>query len=167
MRALSGVTSRNWTLTCVGSLERDPATFAHVSALAQRLRLSEHVTFAGELDEAQLAGRYDRSDAFVLATIRETYGMAVAEAIARGLPVVSTTVGAIPEVVGAGGILVAPDDAEGLRAALARFIDDPAARQQLAAGARAARERLHTWDEASGVMAAALTRVETDDRLAR
>jgi len=167
LRALSTVPSRDWTLTCVGSIDRDPAAFARVSAVAQQLQLSDRVTFAGELDEAQLADQYDRSDAFVLATIRETYGMVVAEAIARGLPVVSTSVGAVPEIVGAGGILVGLDDAGGLETALTRVIEDPAARQQLAAGARAARERLHTWDEASRSMATALTRMEKDDRLAR
>ena len=57
--------------------------------------------------------RYDRTDVFVLATLRETYGMAVAEALAHGLPVVSTSTGAIPALVGTdAGLLVAPGDVQ-------------------------------------------------------
>jgi glycosyltransferase involved in cell wall biosynthesis len=157
------VPSRRWLLTCAGSLDRDPATVATVRALIERLRLSGSVTLAGELDAEPLAALYERSDAFALATLRETFGMAVAEAIARGLPVVATSVGAIPRIVGDGGFLVPPDDERALTAALTRLIDDRERRGALAEGARAARNRLRTWEDASAAMAAALSRVSADD----
>ena len=59
--------------------------------------LEDRVSLAGDLDAAALAALYDRADLFVLPTLYEGYGMAVAEALARGLPVVSTATGAIPE----------------------------------------------------------------------
>jgi glycosyltransferase involved in cell wall biosynthesis len=115
------------------------------------------VTLTGELDEVPVNEWYARSDLFVLATLRETYGMAVAEAIARGLPIVSTRTGAIPEIVGPdAGILVAPGDAPALAAALRRVLDDRSLRERLAAGARRQRESLPTWDHAVGKMDAAL-----------
>jgi glycosyltransferase involved in cell wall biosynthesis len=85
---------------------------------------------AGDLDETALAGLYDSADLFVLATLRETYGMAVAEALARGLPVVSTASGAIPSLVGdVAGIVVPTGDREALTEALTAMIRDPARRE--------------------------------------
>jgi glycosyltransferase involved in cell wall biosynthesis len=159
LRALAAVPSHAWTLTCAGSLDRDPETSARVRALAAELALGDRVTFVGELDDAGLAELQHRSDVFVFASRRETYGMAVAEAIARGLPVVSTAVGAIANIVGDGGIVVDSGDTAALAAALARVITDDGVRQRLRAGARVARERLRTWDDATCALATALARV--------
>ena len=104
---------------------------------------------------------YDRADVFVLATLQETYGMAVAEALARGLPVVSTTTGAIPDLVGAdAGLLVPPGNAAALAEALARVIGDEQLRAQLSAGARRVRDRLPDWEHACSEMAAALEQLD-------
>lgn len=83
--------------------------------------------------------------------------MAVAEALARGLPVVATMTGAIPELVGDGaGLLVPVGDTPALVEALSRVLDDPDLRASLAENARRVRHRLPDWDETSGHMAAAL-----------
>ncbi|RPI54680.1 MAG: glycosyltransferase, partial [Acidobacteria bacterium] len=95
-------------------------------------------------------------------TRQETYGMAVAEALARGLPVVSTRTGAMPDLVRAdAGLLVAADNVDALAAALAQVIADAQVRARLAEGARRARGRLRTWDLAVDEMAAALSRFDT------
>jgi glycosyltransferase involved in cell wall biosynthesis len=96
----------------------------------------------------------------------EGYGMVLAEALAHGLPVVSTTAGAIPDTVPRdAGVLVPPGDAVALRAALAALLDDPALRARLAAGARAARAGLPTWPEAVACFAAALEALEIEHEL--
>ena len=97
LEALAAIPHKNWHLTCAGSVTRHPATVDRVRAAIRRLQLDDRVTLVGELDAVTLHECYDRADVFVLATRQETYGMAVAEALARGLPVVSTTTGAIPE----------------------------------------------------------------------
>jgi glycosyltransferase involved in cell wall biosynthesis len=87
--------------------------------------------------------------------------MAVAEALARGLPVVSTTTGAIADLVGDdAGLLVPPGDAEALAGALGRVVGDNGLRAGLARGARRARGRLRSWEQAVDEMAAALDRLE-------
>jgi glycosyltransferase involved in cell wall biosynthesis len=159
LRALAAVPTGAWSLTCAGNLDRDPRTVARVRAVTTHLGLDDRVSFVGELDDQALDELYDRSDAFALATLRETYGMAVADAIARGLPVVSTTVGAIPDIVGGGGIVVSPNEVMPLSTALAELITDDAIRRRLASAALVARQALRTWDEASCAMAAALARV--------
>lgn len=160
LRALAGVPSRSWTLTCAGSLDRDSATADRVRAMIRDRDFGDRVTLTGELDDARLADEYDRADLFVLPTVRETFGMAVAEAIARGLPVVSTRVGAIPDIVGRGGILVEPDDAEALSAVLTRTIENAELRRDLGDSARGARDRLTSWEQASHRMASVLAKVE-------
>jgi glycosyltransferase involved in cell wall biosynthesis len=82
----------------------------------------------------------------------------VAEALARGLPVISTHTGAIAELVGRdAGVLVPPGDADALTAALWRVLVDDELRTRLREGARRVRDRLPTWDEQSGRMADVLS----------
>ena len=154
--ALAAIPHRHWRLTCAGSLGRDAATVARVRALLRESGFEDRVTLAGDLDAAALAVEYDRADLFVLPTLYEGYGMAVAEALARGLPVVSTATGAIAELAADAGILVAPGDLPAFTEALSRAIGDPDLRARLAAGARRVRDRLPNWDAAAAAMAGAL-----------
>jgi glycosyltransferase involved in cell wall biosynthesis len=131
-----------------------------VREVVRRLNLEGRVELVGELDEPSLERCYHAADLFVLASRRETYGMAVAEALAHGLPVVSTTTGAIPDLVGHdAGILVPPGDRRALADALRRIMTDAALRSRLAAGARRVRERLPGWDRAIASMIATLESV--------
>jgi len=162
LRALAAISNREWHLTCAGSMTRHPATADRVRALVGSLNLAERVSLVGELEASDLAARYDESDLFVLATLKETYGMAVAEALAHGLPVVSTTTGAIPDLVGEeAGLLVPPGDMGALAEALARVLGDAGLRRRLAEGARRVRDRLPNWGQAVDNMTAALARLET------
>ena len=142
LAALSAVPHREWHLTCAGSLTRHPETADRVRATVARLGLEDRVSLAGDLDGPALAACYDSADVFVLATRQETYGMAVAEALAHGLPVVSTMTGAIPELVGDdAGLLVPVGDTPALVEALSRVLGDAGLRARLAEGARRMRDR--------------------------
>jgi len=160
--ALAGLRDRPWRLHCVGSLTMDAACAASLAEAIDRHGLRERVTLHGEQDEAALRGFYAHADAFILPSFHEGYGMALAEALAHGLPVISTTAGAIPDTVPAdAGVLVPPGDGAALRAALQRLMDDSAWREQLAAGARAARQRLPTWADSAARFGLALDAIET------
>ena len=115
---------------------------------------------AGDLDSSQLNDCYAAADLFVLPTFYEGYGMAVAEALARGLPVISTATGAIEDLVVGGvakaGIVLPPGDQAALAAALSRTIGNDACLAALADGARQVRNTLGTWDDACSRIAAAL-----------
>jgi glycosyltransferase involved in cell wall biosynthesis len=163
LQALAGLTGFAWHLTCGGSVTHHPATVDQVRATIRTLGLEDRVSLAGELDEIGLGAAYDTSDVFVLASLRETYGMAIAEALAHGLPVIGTATGAIPALVGEhAGIVVPPGDTDALAGALQQVIADPACRARLAAGARQARERLQSWDEAAAKLSTALAGVAID-----
>ncbi len=161
-RALASIPSRRWRLTCVGSFDRDAATAERLRALLGAEDLEDRVELVGEMDAVRLAPYYDAADVFVLPTHYEGYGMAVAEALACGLPVVGTATGAIPELVGdEAGIVVPPGDVNALARALTQVLDDmpTGTRERLAEGARRVRERLPTWEAAAEKMADVLTRV--------
>jgi len=162
---LAALPHRNWHLTCAGSLTRDPEAADRLRATIRRFSLESFVLLAGELNDAELSACYNRADVFVLPTLQETYGMAIAEALAHGLPVISTMTGAIPDLVGPdAGILVAPGDGPALARALSLVLGEegPVVRARLASGARLVRQQLRTWDDAARDMASALSRIDAN-----
>ena len=158
--ALSTLRSLDWRLTCVGSLDRDPECADRVRARIERCHLADRVILEGELDDEVVGQRYDGADLFVLPTFYEGYGMAVAEALACGIPVVSTATGNIPDLVAdEAGILVPPGDPTALARVLGAVMTTEGLHQRLRAGARRSRERLPTWDAAAGTLSGALDQV--------
>jgi glycosyltransferase involved in cell wall biosynthesis len=159
VEALSGLLDLPWHLTIVGDCGRDPPTAARLRAAIVRHRLEPRVTIEDAVPTDRLSAHYATSDLFVLPSRHEGFGMAYAEAIAHGLPVIGTTAGAIPETVPAqAGILVPPDDAAALAATLRHLIEKPDQREKLAAGARAAAANLPTWRGSAELFAQAIER---------
>jgi glycosyltransferase involved in cell wall biosynthesis len=155
-QALAGVHG-DWALRCVGSLTRDTQTANRLAELVESSSLRDRVSLTGELMPDQLAVEYDRADVFVLNTRFETYGMAVSEAIAHGLPVISTRTGAVSDLVGTeAGLVVAVGDEAALRAALVTMVTDAQARARYREGAARARSRLQSWDVTVDRLAAVL-----------
>ena len=159
LAALADLKDRPWRLTCAGSLTRDPRCAKAILDQIAALALTDRVTLAGELAGDPLAALYARADVFVLASHLEGYGMALAEALACGLPIISTRAGAIPDTVPVhAGMLVPPGDIAALTQALGRIIDEPELRQRLRAGAAQVRPTLPTWEQACARFAAELGR---------
>jgi glycosyltransferase involved in cell wall biosynthesis len=122
--------------------------------------LDRRIALAGEWPPELVARAYRAADIFVLPSYHEGYGMAYAEAMAHGLPIICTTGGAIPETVPADAALfVPPGDAAALSRALRRALVEPALRARLAAGSRAAGAALPMWPETTMVWERALDRL--------
>jgi glycosyltransferase involved in cell wall biosynthesis len=149
LAALARLRDLPWRLTIVGDA-RDRVTTADLRDFVKTSGLADRVTFAGAVSDAELQTLYASADAFVLASHFEGYGMAFAEALAHGLPIVGTTGGAIPETVpAAAALLVAPGDIAEFAAAVGRVVEDRALRDRLSAAASAAAAKLPTWDDAA------------------
>lgn len=157
LQALAELRDRAWTLHCAGSPTMDPDCAAALRQAIERLGLQQRVVLHGEQDQAGLDRLYAEADAFVLASFHEGYGMALAEALARGLPVISTSAGAIPDTVPPdAGLLVPAGNLPALRTALQQLLDDAHWRAAAAAGARRARSMLPTWERSADRFAALL-----------
>ncbi|HMM89146.1 glycosyltransferase family 4 protein [Bradyrhizobium sp.] len=158
--ALAMLADIPWRLTIVGDLTRDPSEAAKLQDLISRHRLTGHIETTGAVAHSHLATLYGKADLFVLASRFEGYGMAYAEALSHGLPVIGTTAGAIPDTIPQGaGLLVAPDDIAALAAALRRVIVDTDERRRLSAAALAAARTLPTWQDSAAIFAATLERL--------
>jgi glycosyltransferase involved in cell wall biosynthesis len=120
------------------------------------------VRFLGPQAEADLARSYDAADVLVLPSRAETYGMVIAEALARGLPVVAAEVGGVPEALGNGvngarpGLLVPPGDPAALRDALRTWLEDAGLRRRLRVAARERRATLKDWATTTSAVAEVL-----------
>jgi glycosyltransferase involved in cell wall biosynthesis len=158
--ALAILAELPWRLTIVGDRGRSPDTTRELEAEIARHGLSGRINFPGAVASEELTNYYAAADLFVLASRFEGYGMAYAEAIAHGLPVVGTNAGAIPDTVPQdAGVLVPPDDVAALAAVLRRLIENPERRQRLAQGAAAAAARLPSWQMQAALFAAVLEKV--------
>ena len=150
IKALAALREKPWRLLIVGSLTRDAAAAQALKEAIARHGLGERVTLAGEWPPERLGGAYAEADVFVLPSYHEGYGMAFAEAMAQGLPIIGTTGGAIPETVPAdAALLVPPGDADALSAALAMVLENAALRARLAQAAAAAGAALPDWPTAT------------------
>jgi glycosyltransferase involved in cell wall biosynthesis len=158
--ALATLSDLSWHLTIGGDCTRDPAAVARLISDIARCRLGDRISILGAVSPERLDELYAGADLFVLASRFEGYGMVYAEAIMRGLAVVGTTAGAIPETVPAdAGMLVPPDDVAALALALRQLMENPDERQRLAAAARATAARLPSWQESATLFSRALESV--------
>jgi len=159
LAALYPLSELDWTLTIAGDATRDALAPAQLLGDIARFGFEDRVHVLGAVDDDRLETLYQEADAFVLASRFEGYGMAFAEALARGLPVIGTTGGAIPDTVpSTAGLLVEPDNVERLTDALRRLMQDAELRCRLSIGAREAALRQPTWQDSTNLFAAALSR---------
>ena len=144
--ALGQLRQLPWQARFVGSNEFDPVWVTRLRDQVLAQKLGDRIDFAGEVCDVSL--EYQAADLFVLPSRFEGYGMAFAEALASGLPVIAARAGAVPEVVPeSAGMLVPPDDVGALAAALRHVLTDKNRYAQLRAGARDLAAGLPGWDD--------------------
>jgi len=125
-----------------------PSPNGRVARAIERLGLGDVVTTVTGVSDAELARLYAEAEVAVVPSLYEGFSLPAIEAMACGVPVVATTGGALPEVVGESGrtgVLVTPGDPEALLTAIRDLLDDPAARARLGAAGRARVLQRFTW----------------------
>lgn len=172
VKALAAVADLPWDCVCAGGLDQDPGYVAGLRELIEEYGLGDRVNLVGPQAGAELDASYAAADLMVLTSYAETYGMAATEALARGIPVLATAVGGLPEAVGRApdgsvpGILVPSEDPAALPAALRRWFGDPALRRRLKAAAHDRRTALDGWQTTSRKLAGALEQLILEPRRA-
>lgn len=155
--ALAALADLGWRCDCIGSTSRTPDHATQVAAQISAAGLDARIRLHGECSDATLAAAWLAADLFVLPSHYEGYGMVITEALAHGLPVLTTTGGALADTLPPGtGVAVPPGDASALAAALRHLIGDASVRHALRAGARALRAGLPDWTAAGDAFATAL-----------
>lgn len=172
VKALAAVADLPWTCVCVGGLDHDPGYVAGLRELIEQSGLGDRVHLVGPRSGAELDASYAAADLMVLTSYAETYGMAVTEALARGIPVLATAVGGLPEAVGRApdgsvpGMLVPSEDPAALPTALRRWFGEPGLRRRLKTAARDRRTALDGWQTTARNLAGALEQLRLEPRRA-
>lgn len=148
--ALGRLKEKNWQLMIVGDgPDREP-----IERRLRELGIFDRTRFIGAVPYEQTPKYFHWMDALVIPTrttgkIREQFGRVIVEAMASGIPVIGSTCGAIPEVIGDAGMVFPESDDEALAEAVSRLIDDEVLRRRLAGyGLERVRENF-TWEHAA------------------
>jgi len=134
-------------LTIVGNDDPD----SEPAKMAREYGLEDIVTFTGGIEREELARYYSTAEIAVVPSLHEGFGFPAAEAMSCGLPVISSSAGALPEVVGRDGetgILVPPADSEALVAAIKQLLDNEELRKKMGQAGRKRVETKFSWKEA-------------------
>jgi glycosyltransferase involved in cell wall biosynthesis len=160
--ALAGLPQPAWHCRCVGSLDHDASYAAAMCRVAQGSGVADRLRFTGPRTGAQLEAAFGSADVLVHPARVEGYGMVVVEALAHGLPVITATVGGLPDALGATpdgerpGLLVPPGDPAALAGALSSWLTDRGLRDRLRRAARVRRDELPCWSVTAEQVASAL-----------
>lgn len=166
--ALAEVGDLAWTCRCVGSTAVDPDFADGLRSRVAAAGLDDRLHLDGPLTRPELDRVYSATDLVVAPSRTETYGMVVTEALARGMPVVGSDVGGLPEALGVApgggrpGLLVAPADPGALAAALRRWLTDPSCRAALRRAAQERRALLDDWSVTTAGVARVLSEVAAE-----
>ena len=138
-------------LVIVGTVKKN----GDIEKLIKNLGINERITFTGRIDNEAFVQQYARASLAIVPSVYEGFGFPAGEAMACGLPVVSTTGGALPEVVGDGGILVPPANSRELVNAITELLENPEQAEKMG---RAGFNRVHhrfSWKRAAEMTVAA------------
>lgn len=160
VEALAGL-GPGWTCTIAGSVAAEPVFAERVAARAEDAGVAGRITWTGVVHGRALDALYARADVLVAPSRTESYGMAVADALRRGIPVIAARVGGIPEAVGSGdaAMLIPPGRPAELRKALRRWMADASLRDSLTAEARREGPLRADWGETARIVGDALRRL--------
>jgi glycosyltransferase involved in cell wall biosynthesis len=155
--ALAPLEALDWQLTIAGSLTHDLQAVEQLKSVIADNGLDNRVTLTGAISDEAVAVCYDKADLFAMSSLYEGYGMALAEAMAHGLAIVTTTGGAAAETVAdSAAIKVPPGDVILLSDALGRVLSDGKLRQRMSDASWAAGALLPDWDDTTRDIAEAL-----------
>ncbi len=146
LRAVSIVArSREVELVIVGK----PGENGRVKKMIEELGIKDRVRFTGRIEQSEFSRQYARAAMAVVPSVYEGFGLPAAEAMACGVPVISTTGGALAEIVGEAGVLAPPENAEALAAGIRLLIDNPEYAKNLGRFGMTRVRELYNWKTAA------------------
>ena len=143
------------SITVIGEPRKD----GDMLRLIQKLGIGHRINFTGRIDHQEFVQQYARAAVAVVPSVYEGFGLPAGEAMACGVPVISTTGGALPEVVGDAGILVEPANSAALAGAMRELLNNPLRAQKLGMAGYKRVHRHFTWKRAAEKTVAAYREV--------
>jgi glycosyltransferase involved in cell wall biosynthesis len=149
IRALHGLTAWNWSLHIYGDTDRDKKYTEVLRSLIQQLKIEHRIIMHGIVERHEISTVFLNADLFLMPSLFESYGMALTESLAHGIPVVTTSAGNIPYTVPAGmGLLIEPGNEEQMAEAIRSLFDDPARYSALCSAASQYYIQARSWEKA-------------------
>jgi glycosyltransferase involved in cell wall biosynthesis len=149
IHALSRLTERDWKLHLYGDSDHDKEYAAFVRSLLQKIKLEHRIIMHGIVDRHEISRVFLKADLFVMPSRFESYGMALTESLAHGIPVVTTLSGNIPNTVPADmGLLTEPGNEEQLAEAIRSLFDDRVKYSALCIAASQYYKQARSWEQA-------------------
>lgn len=145
----------NVEVTVIGA----PKENGRIVKLIRKLGIGHLINFTGRIDNGEFVRQYARATVAVVPSVYEGFGLPVGEAMACGVPVISTTGGALPEVVGEAGILVPPADHQALARAIRDVLGNPQHAGNLGRAGYLRVQQHFTWPRAAESTVAAYREV--------
>ncbi len=142
----AGSIGASYPLVLAGRVPPPGPLFEDLQAVARELDVADTVRFIGHVDEADKPAVYRGAMAFVFPSRYEGFGLPPLEAMACGVPVVTTTAGSLPEVMGSAGYLLPPDDTRTIGAAILTIVVEPSVHDDLRARGLAQAARF-SWEK--------------------
>ena len=150
VQALAALQHLRWHCTFVGSTDRNREYSQQVAGQIQNLSLDERISMVGELGDEALAEQYQSADLFVLPSVYEGYGMVIDEALAAGLPVVTTNGGALASTGKRPGVRQYPaGSVDDLRDCLETCLSNTSILQEMTSAAGKSSESARQWSDAA------------------
>ena len=149
------VKTRDIEVTVIGAPKED----GRIVKLIRKLGIGHLIHFTGRIDHDEFVRQYARATVAVVPSVYEGFGLPVGEAMACGVPVISTTGGALPEVVGDAGILVPPADHRALARAMREVLGNPKLAGDLGLAGYQRVQKHFTWSKAAEKTVAAYREV--------
>lgn len=165
IKGLAAVDDLDWRCDCIGALDRTPTHSGAIRRAIAERGLGERVHLHGTRAAHELQAAYAGADLFVLPSYYEGYGMVVTEALARGLPVITTNGGALADTLpDRAGIKLSPGDPVALATALRAVMTQPQLYRDLRRGALEVRATLGDWDRAAAAFDRVLSGYDAPSR---
>ncbi|MCG8472513.1 MAG: glycosyltransferase family 4 protein [Desulfobacterales bacterium] len=136
---------REIKLTVIGA----PKEGGPIERLVDELDMGRIIHFTGRVSNDAFRKHYAKASIAVVPSVYEGFGLPVGEAMASGIPVISTTGGALPEVAGEAAMLVPPENPEALEAAICELLDNPEKAKQLGEAGYKRVQESFTWKNAA------------------
>ncbi len=165
IEAFSQVNRKEFTLHLAGNPRKSSAYYKKMVKMVHELNLTKDVFFDNGADKETIQKLYSTASIFVLPTLKETFGIVLIEAMHYGLPIITTNVAAIPELVtnSENGFLIPPKSSQALAVALSKLIENPELRTEMGEKGHQRVANLYNWEQTCSQFLSIVQKIDRHD----